>query len=267
MSSYALALSPARSLVAADLLKLRKRRGLVAVSSLLTIGATVVTYAVMELLHVANPAKHGPAGGIVNLGHVAFLASLLGAVVATLIASSAAVGDLDAGVYRDLVVTGRSRLSLYLSRIPAGFLFLLPFVAASYALAAVASVAFAGSEPGPGLGLLTTTGLWVLVEVAFYYLLAFGIACLVGSRAYTIGIVLAWKLALTPILASISALGIVRELVPGVGLQDLAPAALGNAVRQVPDVGMTTAAIAAVLLVWMVSALVAGVWRDTTRDA
>jgi ABC-type transport system involved in multi-copper enzyme maturation permease subunit len=267
MSSYALALSPARSLVAADLLKLRRRRGLVAVSSLLTIGATVVTYAVMELLHVANTAKHGPAGGITNLGHVAFLATLLGAVVAAIVASSAAVGDLDAGVYRDLVVTGRSRLSLYLSRIPAGFLFLLPFVAAGYALAAVASVVFAGSKPAPGVGLLTTNGLWVLVEVAFYYLLAFGIACLVGSRAYTIGIVLAWRLALTPILASISALGIVRELVPGVGLQNLAPAAFGDAVRQGPAVGMTASAIAAVLLVWTVSALVAGAWRDTTRDA
>lgn len=264
MSSYAL--SPSRNLVSADLLKLRKRRGLVAVASLLTVGATVVTFAVMELMHVANPAKHGAAGGIVNLGHTAFLAALLGAVVATIVASSAAVGDLDAGVYRDLVVTGRSRLSLYLSRIPAGFLFLLPFVAAGYALTAGASVAFAGSKPVPGLGLLVTTGLWVLVEVAFYYLLAFGVACLVGSRAYTIGIVLAWRLALTPILAAISALGVVREFVPGVGLQDLAPTAFGDAVRQGPLVGMTSAAIATVLVVWTVAALVAGAWRDTTRD-
>src|SRR5215831_12847805 len=100
MSSYAL--SPSCNLVSADLLKLRKRRGLVAVASLLTVGATVVTFAVMELMHVANPAKHGAAGGIVNLGHTAFLAALLGAVVATIVASSAAVGDLDAGVYRDL---------------------------------------------------------------------------------------------------------------------------------------------------------------------
>jgi hypothetical protein len=109
--------------------------------------------------------------------------------------------------------------------------------------------------------------LWTVLEVAFYYLLAVGIACLVGSRSYTIGILLAWRLALTPLLASISALGVVRELVPGVALQALAPAALGDAVREGPYVGMSVAAIAAVLAVWSVVALTAGAWRDTRRDA
>jgi hypothetical protein len=79
--------------------------------------------------------------------------------------------------------------------------------------------------------------------------------------------VLAWRLALTPILASISALGIVRELVPGVALQSLDPSGFGDALRQGPYVGMSTAAVAAVLVVWTVVALALGGWRDTTRDA
>jgi hypothetical protein len=79
--------------------------------------------------------------------------------------------------------------------------------------------------------------------------------------------VLAFRLALTPILASISALGIVRELVPGVALQNLTPAALGDAARQGPNVPMSLAAIAAVLLAWAAAAVIAGAWRDTTRDA
>jgi len=78
---------------------------------------------------------------------------------------------------------------------------------------------------------------------------------------------LAGGLALTPLLASISALGIVRELVPGVALERLAPAGLGDSVRQGPQVGMSTAAIAAVLIVWAVAAVVLGGWRDSTRDA
>jgi hypothetical protein len=126
---------------------------------------------------------------------------------------------------------------------------------------------FAGTHPVPGVRLLTLTGLWVLLEVTFYYLLAVGVACLVGSRSYTIGILLAWRLALTPILASITALGIVRELVPGVALQALTPAGLGDSARQGPPVPMSVAAIAAVLVVWAVVALVAGGVRDTTRDA
>jgi ABC-type transport system involved in multi-copper enzyme maturation permease subunit len=262
-----LALIPGRSLVAADLLKLGRRRGLVTVTALLTVGAMTVTYGIIELLHVASPAKHGPAGGIVNLGHGAWVAAVFGAVAAAIVGSMAGSGDLEAGVYRDLVVTGRSRLALYWSRLWGGLVFLLPFVAAAYAIAGLASVVFAGGHPVPGVSLLVTTGLWALLQVTFYYLLAFGIGCLLGSRSYTIGILLAFRLALTPILASISALGIVRELVPGAGLQALTPAALGNAAQQGPTITMSTAAIAAVLIIWAVVAVAAGVWRDTQRDA
>ena len=262
-----IAFAPDRNLVAADLLKLRRRRGLVAVTVLLTAAATTITYGIIELLHVASPATHGPAGGIVNLGHGTWVVLTLGAVAAAIVGSMAGSGDLEAGVYRDLVVTGRSRLALYRSRLWSGLAFLLPLVAAGYAIAAVASVVFAGANPLPSVSLLVTTGLWAVLQVTFYYLLAFGIACVVGSRSYTIGILLAFRLALTPILASISALGIVRELVPGVAMQALTPAALGNSAQPGPIIAMSTAAIAAVLVVWAVAAVAAGAWRDTRRDA
>ncbi|HEY4413836.1 MAG TPA: hypothetical protein VGN06_12630 [Gaiellaceae bacterium] len=264
MSTYAL---PAPRLIGADLLKLRKRRGLVVVTSLLTVGAIAVTYAVIEVLHLVNSAKHGPAGGIINLGHGTFVVSMLGAVAAAIVGSIAGAGDSDAGVYRDLVVTGRSRASLFLSRIPAGLAFLLPFVAAAYALTAVVSVALAGGLPTASVRLMALTGLWAVLQVTFYYLLAVAIACLIGSRSYTIGVLLGWRLAVTPILASISALGVVRELVPGVALQSIAPAGLGDSVRQGPQIAMSTAAVAAVMIVWVAVGLVLGGRRDATRDA
>ena len=158
-------------------------------------------------------------------------------------------------------------MRLYLCRVPAGLAFLLPFVVTAYTLTAIAMVVFAGSRPVPGVHLLAVTGLWVLLEVAFYYLLALGIACLVGSKSYTIGIVLGWRLAVTPILASISTLGIVREFVPGVALQGLTPAGLANTARQGPAVPMSIAAIAAVLVTWAAASLIAGGLRDSTRDA
>lgn len=263
----AFALTPSRRLVSADLLKLGRRRGLVIVTGLLTVGAMVITYGIIELLHVASPANHGPAGGIANLGHGAWIAGVLGAVAAAIVGSMAGTGDLEAGVYRDLIVTGRSRFALYRSRLRGGLVFLLPFVAAGYVIAGLVSVVLAGSYPVPSVSLLITTGLWALLQVAFYYVVAFGLACLVGSRSYTIGILLAFRLALTPILASISALGIVRELLPGVALQGLSPAALGNAAQQGPTIAMSTAATATVLIVWALAAVVAGAWRDTRRDA
>jgi ABC-type transport system involved in multi-copper enzyme maturation permease subunit len=262
-----IAFTPDRSLPVSDLLKLRRRRGLVVVTSLLTVVAMALTYGIIEMVHLASPATHGPAGGIENLGHGSWVAATLGAVAAAIVGSIAGAGDLEAGVYRDLVVTGRSRLGLYRSRLVGGLLFLLAFVTAGYVLAALATVVFAGSRPVPGTQLLATTGLWVVLQAAFYYLLAFGLACLVGSRSYTIGILLGFRLALIPILASISALGVLRELLPGVALQALAPTALGDTIRQGPDIAMSAGAIALVLLAWAVLAVAAGARRDVTRDA
>ena len=73
-------------------------------------------------------------------------------------------------------------------------------------------------------------------------------------------------MAITPILASISALGIVRELVPGVAMQSLAPGGFGDALRQGLVIPMPLAATATVLVVWTVLGLLAGALRDTTRD-
>jgi ABC-type transport system involved in multi-copper enzyme maturation permease subunit len=262
MSTLAHAL-PTRSLVSADLLKLRKRRGLQIITALLTLGSVIVTYAVVEGLHLSNAARHGVAGGTANLGNGATVVMLFGTVAAVIVASMAGSGDLDSKVYRDLVVTGRSRLALYLSRIPAGFLFLLPFVAVAYALAAVATVVFAGGTASPSTTLLVETGLWVVAQVGFYYLLALGLSCLIG-RSYTIGTMLAWVFAVTPLLGAISALGTVRRLVPGVALDNLIPSGLPS---QGSQIAMSPAAVAAVLIVWAGAMLVLGAWRDTRRDA
>jgi ABC-type transport system involved in multi-copper enzyme maturation permease subunit len=264
MTTYAL---PTPRLVGADLLKLRKRRGLVAVVSLLTIASIVVTYAVMETLHLVNAAKHGPAGGLTNLGHVTFVVAALGGVAAAIVGSAAGVGDLDAGVYRELAVTGRSRASLFLSRIPAGFAFLLPFVVAGYALACVCAIVFAGSTQTPSVHLMVVGGLWALLEVTFYYLFSLALSVLIGSRSYAIGIVLAFRLAITPLLGSIAALGIVREFLPGIAMQALAPAGYGDSLRQGPSIGMSVGAIATVLIVWTLFALALGFRRDVTREA
>ena len=54
-------------LVSAEFLKLRKRRGLVISTLGLTVLPMLAGYTVLLILHAANPAKYGPAGGINNL--------------------------------------------------------------------------------------------------------------------------------------------------------------------------------------------------------
>jgi hypothetical protein len=266
MSALAFTLPP-RGLVRAEILKLRKRRGLLYPVAAMTIGAAVVTYGVLAILHWVNPAHHGPAGGVTNLGHGLFVLSMIGSVAATLVGASAGAGDLTGGVFRELVVTGRPRLALYRAQIRGGLVFLLAFVAVGYAIAAVASVVFAGSLPAPSTSLLVSAGLWLLLSCAFYFALALGIGSLLGSRSTTIGVMLAFRLAVTPILLSIGALGVGREVVPAAGLERLAPHVLAGFTRQAQTVPMAHTTAILVLLAWTAVVLAIGGWRTATRDA
>jgi hypothetical protein len=116
--------------------------------------------------------------------------------------------------------------------------------------------------------LLASSGAWLLLQVTFYYLLGFGLASLLGSRSYSIGIVLGFRLAIAPLISSIVSLGFFRELVPNVGLQSLAPSAFGDSAWMGwPVVGISLGATVAVLLGWLAVMLTLGARRDITRDA
>jgi ABC-type transport system involved in multi-copper enzyme maturation permease subunit len=255
------------ALVRADLLKLRRRRGLAIISVVLTIGLVTISYAVLEALHASNPAKHLAPGGADKLGNAIFVLSMFAAVASALIGATTGSGDHDAGVYRDLVITGRSRLELYISRIPAGLAYLLPFTLAAYAILAAANLAFTGHHRSATPQLLILTGLWLLLEVAFYYLLALALACLTASRAYAIAIAIAWRLAATPLLATATTLGTLRDAIPGVAMENLAPTQITSSVQQGPPITISTIASITILIVWVAILLTGGAWRETTRDA
>jgi len=255
-------------LARADLLKLRKRRGLFWTTAGLIVAPQVIAYGILSILHAVNPEHHGPAGGIANLGHGMSLLVLVGSIGAIIAGASAGAGDLSAGVFRELVVTGRSRLALFGARIPGGLAFVLSFTAVAYGISAVVSVAASGNLVRPSATLVVESGLWVFAELAFYAVLAVGLASLTGSRAYTIGILLAWRTAVSHILVSISALGVYRELLPDVPFDRLAPSAVEEYVRDVPShIGMSVPAAILVLLLWAAVLTGLGAWRTATRDA
>ena len=114
-------------LVRAEFLKLRKRRGLAAAATVLTLAPIVVGFVVLTIMHAVDPEKYGPAGGFENLQGSLELLTQIGIVAATLVGATAGAGDRGAGVFRELVVTGRSRLQLFRgansgrARVPASF--------------------------------------------------------------------------------------------------------------------------------------------------
>jgi len=50
----------------AELLKLRKSRGVLIPLALLTVGAIIVMYTALELFHLSNSTKYGPAGARIS---------------------------------------------------------------------------------------------------------------------------------------------------------------------------------------------------------
>lgn len=245
-----------RRLIGAEFLKLRRRRALLAVSIALIVGPMLASVIVLTVLHAANPTKYGPAGGTDNLGGLLGLLIQIGAVVAVLVGVNAGGGDLAAGVFRELVVTGRSRLALFAARIPGGLALLLPLVVVAFAIAATASVALAGSQPSPGPRLLLEYAGWVGLALTLPFLLALGLSSLLDSRAIAIGVLLAWQLAVAPLLLQS---GKLDPFLLGAALKRLDPGA-GDA-----SISFMNAIL--LIVVWTLLPLAAGAWRTLTRDA
>jgi hypothetical protein len=124
---------PSGGLIATRFLELRKRRGLMVALMLVTIGIPTVFLVIRLLLHAFAPHSYGPAGGYdIFTGLVAGVLYVFGFIMAATLGSTAGSSDLTDGMFRHLVVTGRSRLALYLARIPAGLAVILPLIAVGF---------------------------------------------------------------------------------------------------------------------------------------
>jgi len=111
---------PSVALVATRFMELRRRRGLIAALTVVTIGIPTVFLAARLLLHAIAPKTYGPAGGYdIYTGLSAGVLYVFGFIVAAALGCTAGSDDLSDGVFRHLVITGRSRVALYLARIPA----------------------------------------------------------------------------------------------------------------------------------------------------
>jgi hypothetical protein len=254
-------------MVSAELLKLRRRRGLVAWSAIFTIGVVVLVFGVMAILHAENPGKYAPAGGVSNLATAMGLLATFGSVAAILLGATAGAGDTQAGVFRDLVSTGRSRLALFAARIPGGLALLWPLVVAAWVISCLAAVVLAGSLPAPTIGVMLAGSAWVVLATTSNFLLALAVASLTGSRSAAVGQVFAWQFIVSQLLVQITALGAWRQLIQMEALTRLMPAALrqGSGDPVIPAMSVGVAIL--VVVAWAVVPLALAARRTATRDA
>lgn len=282
------ALTPARStawlaslpLIRAKLLELRKRRALMAVTAAFTVGLPVIFYGVRVIYHLSDPAHFGPAGTPSALATTGTLMAEFGFIMAVVLGATAGTSDLTDGMFRQLVITGRSRFALYLARIPAGLAILLSLAAAGFAVACLAT-GFLNSPAGPGgltpsAGALAGAGLWLELYLIIGFTAGLGLGALMGQRTVPVVLLIVLEIIITPALAdhALPHFVNVERLFVGVAMDQLRPAVLAGGVHIGPTGGvalvippMPTWAMTAVIFAWIVGWLAIGAWKMATRDA
>jgi hypothetical protein len=270
---------PTWEVIATKHLELRKRRGLMVAVAVLTLAPPVLILGIRLLAHLVDPAKYGPAGSVSLFSVITSLMAEFGFIVAAALGASAGSTDLTDGFFRQLVITGRSRLALYLARIPAGLAIVVPLVALGFTLLGLVT----GYASGPQATSLAGTemvkaGLWLELEIGIGFLVGLGLGSLMGQRTVPIILLVVLEIIVTPALAGhvIPYFLDGQRLVVGVAVDQLRPAVLaanpvgggplsGGGVLQLPP--MPTWAMVTVIAGWVVGWSAIGAWRMMTRDA
>jgi ABC-type transport system involved in multi-copper enzyme maturation permease subunit len=256
----------AAQMFAADFLKLRKKRGILIWALVLAVAPVVLFYGIGAILHAANPGEHGPAGGLDNFHMgVRLLGGLFfGPLASILIGVEAGTGDAAAGVFRDLVVTGRSRLSLFASRVPAAVAMCWLVIVSAYLLVLAGTFAFASNLPTPD-GALILNGLgFLLLSTGVLCAVAVGFASLTTSRPAAIIALIAWQLIAGPLIGAVTIFGSVRKAILDQALTHFSPVALGD---RISGLSMSDGVAVLVIVGWLVVFLGLGAWRTARMDA
>jgi hypothetical protein len=123
---------PTWDLITTKNLEIRKRRGLMITMLVLIVLPTVLFFGLRLLFHAIDPHTYAPAGSPSQFSGASNLTAEFGFIAAAALGAAAGTTDLSDGMFRHLVITGRSRLALYLARIPAGLAIVVPLIALAF---------------------------------------------------------------------------------------------------------------------------------------
>ncbi|HEY2140802.1 MAG TPA: hypothetical protein VGG98_01930 [Solirubrobacteraceae bacterium] len=252
-------------MVDADFLKLRKKRGTLAWALVLALAPVVIFFAVKAIQHSANPGRYGPAGGAPAFADgLRVLALFFGPLAAILIGVEAGTGDASAGVFRDLVVTGRSRLALFASRVPAALAVCWSVIVVGFLLLLGGTYLFASALPTPDTALVLNGLGFVLLASGLVCVVAVGFASLTNSKPAAITALIGWQLVASPLIANIGSLGNARDGILTQALGHFSPVHVGD---RGGAVTMSVGVALVVLAGWLAVFLSLGAWRTRTMDA
>jgi len=242
----------------ADFLKIRKKRSIL-------IWALVLAFLPVIIFLVANGLeKESPhfSDGL-NV-----LARLFGPLAAILIGVEAGTTDSSNGVLRDLIVTGRSRLALFASRIPAALALCWLVNISAYVLLAVGTVALTLSgTPAPGTALILNALGFTALTTGVVCVVAVGFSSLVDSKPGAIIALIAWQIVASPLIVAIESLGSARDGVLSQALTHFSPVRFEGGHRGGAILTMSTGTALLVVAAWLIVFVALGAWRTNTMDA
>jgi|1186.fasta_scaffold14057_4 hypothetical protein len=248
-------------LVRAEILKLVRRRGLMAWTVILTLAAVLVTETILVTLHAVNPDHHGPAGGQENMSHYLDVLLGLGTIAAIMVGSTAGSQDVANGVFRDLVVTGRKRSALFNVRAPGALLVLLPVIALAFAVGVAGAFVFAGDLADPSGKVIGEYAAYIFASILLNVVLAVGLTSFASSRV-VVGVLVAWNVLIGPLLLAIGSLGGARKAIDLAAIDHFGPDQYVN-----DSVAVTTGTALLVLALWIAVFNTAGRMWTERRDA
>jgi hypothetical protein len=251
-----------------------------AVTLLFTVGLPVIFYGVRVTYHLIDPARYAPAGAPDAFATAGTLMAEFGFIVAVALGATAGTADLTDGMFRHLVITGRSRLALYLARIPAGLSILLSLAAVGFTVACVVtgflSSPLAPHAVAPSPGAMAGAGLWLELYLVIGFTVGLGLGVLMGQRTVPVVLLVVLEIIITPALTDHALPHLVNaeRLFFGVAMAQLKPAVLAGGAHVGPTGGaglalppMPTWAMSAVIAGWIIGWLAIGAWKMATRDA
>jgi ABC-type transport system involved in multi-copper enzyme maturation permease subunit len=251
----------------ADVLKLRKKLGTLIWVLVLALAPVIVLFVVRAILHSSTPAESEPAGGTPGYTDgLRLLCLFFGPLAAVLIGVEAGTGDATAGVFRDLVVTGRARTALFASRIPAALVVCWSVMIVGYALILVGTYAFASNLPTPDAALLLNGLAFTLLATGIVCVVAVGFASLTTSKPASITALIGWQLVASPLIANIGALGSARKAVLSQAIVHFSPVHTGDGGHG-STVTMSQGTALIVLVAWVAVFLALGARRTSSMDA
>lgn len=249
-------------LISVEVLKLRHRRGMLAVAILLTFGLSLVVFAVMAAQHGSDPGRYGPAGGQDNYQNAVNTLTIMAFTVGVMIGATAGTQDIESGVFRDLAATGRSRSALFGARVMGAWAIVVPILAATMALQAILSIALAGSLVAPVASTIVPATAAIMVAGMLSSAVGVGLSALAGSRGVVIGTLLAFFLAIEPALSALSVLGSARQALPVIAIDRIGHIPFPFDGKVEAGLGVAIA----VSIIWSVAALALGAWKTSTRE-